>query len=333
MLNETTQALINGAFKKKPNLKMTIGVLQGGNTTLKLLEASGEVPYTSYSYEIGSVGKTLTTSLLAKYVESGAMNLDDSVAKYIPKLGDGKYYPTLRRLATHTAGYSSALPMNAKEFRSVAWKQITGKPVSALDLLGMDFDKLITTAHAQVLEDKNYSWQYSNFGMALLGCAVGRAAGMSYADAMTQFLAEALKLPNTIVGEAGAKNLLSGHDSAHRDVGTWNANRDNYTSPAGNFTSTAEDMLEFARRNIEEEPSCLRLCHELHDLKSKHSNMGLGWWIDAKQPSIYYHGGNTDGFASILAFDKQAKTAVVILTNVRNYRQREKLFKEILKTL
>ncbi|MCL2445780.1 MAG: beta-lactamase family protein [Oscillospiraceae bacterium] len=332
MLNETAQALIQSAFKKKPNMNMTIGVLQDGKTTCKLFDATGEIPYESYGYEIGSVGKTFTTSLLAKYIESGAMSLDESVAKYIPELGDDQYYPTLLRLALHTAGYRSTLPMTQKEVRSLVWKQITGKSASALDLLGMDFDKLITTAKAQQLEDKDYKWAYSNFGMSLLGCAVGRAAGMSYADAMTQFIVQDLKLPNTCVGN-GAKNMLTGHDVHHRDVGVWNADPNNYTSPAGNFTSCAEDMLEFARLNIEESPSCLALCHQRYDMKNKHSDMGLGWWIDFKQPSIYYHGGNTDGFASMLAFDKQAKTAVTILTNVQMYKQREKLFMEILKAI
>ncbi|MCL2531757.1 MAG: beta-lactamase family protein [Oscillospiraceae bacterium] len=332
MLNETAQKLVQGAFKDKPNLKMTIGVLQEGKTAFKLLDASGEISYESYAYEIGSVGKTLTTSLLAKYVQSGAMLLDDSAAKHITELGDDKYYPTLQRLALHTAGYRSTLPMTKKEIRGVVWAQLRSKQYSALRLLEMDFDKLIAIATAQELEDKDYKWAYSNFGMSLLGCAVGRAAGMSYADAMTKFIAEDLKLPNTIVGP-GAQNRLTGYDVHHRDVGKWELHRDNYVSPAGNFTSTAEDMLEFARLNIEEEVSCLALCHKRYDMKNKHSDMGLGWWIDFKQPSIYYHGGNTDGFASMLAFDKQAKTAVVILTNVQHYKQREKLFMEILKAI
>jgi len=332
MFNEKAQALIQSAFKNKPNLKITIGVLQDGKTTLKLFDQTGEIPYARFSYEIGSIGKVFTTSLLANYVQAGAMSLDDSVAEHIPQLNESQYYPSLRRLALHTAGYPSRLPMSKREIREVLWAQLRGKPIDMLKLLEMDVEKLIATAQAQPLEDKDYAWQYSNFGMSLLGYAVGQAAGMGYADAMTKFICDVLKLPNTFVGP-GAQHMLRGHDLRHRDVGTWNCDRDNCTSPAGNFTSTAEDLLEFARLNMEEEISCLALCHERYDMKSKHSNMGLGWWIDAKQPSMYYHGGNTQGFASMLAFDKEAKTAVTILTNVQSYKQREKLFKEILKEL
>jgi CubicO group peptidase (beta-lactamase class C family) len=61
--------------------------------------------------------------------------------------------------------------------------------------------------------------------------------------------------------------------------------------------------------------------------------MGLGWWIDYKNPNMYYHGGNVDGFASMLAFDRQKKAAVVILANVGFYKEREELFAEILGSL
>ena len=222
--------------------------------------------------------------------------------------------------------------MTKSEMRRVIWQMIRRKQISLLELIGMDFDKMIAIAKEQELEDKDYGWQYSNFGMALLGYAIGRGAGMSYADAMTKFIAEDLKLPNTILGK-GAKNMLTGHDYRHRDVGVWGADRDNAITPAGNFASCAEDLLKFAELNIQEEVSCLTLCHARYDMKNKHSDMGLGWWIDFARPSIYYHGGNTDGFASMLAFDKEAKTAVTILTNVQGYKQRERLFMEILKGL
>ena len=330
MLNNKAQDLIKGVFKKKPNLKMTIGVLKNGEATYKLYDTTGEIPYESYSYEIGSVGKVFTTSLLAKYLESGDMMLDDSVSKYITEFGDDRYYPTLKRLALHTAGYPTRLPISKKEMRGLIWGTIRGKQVDILKFLEMDFDKMMALAKSEELKDKDYKWCYSNFGISLLGCAIGRAAGTGYADAMTKFINDELKLTNTIVGK-GAQNMLTGYDVKNRDVGSWSLDRDNCVTPAGNFTSCAEDLLEFARINFEEEVSCVKLCHERYNMKNKHSDMGLGWWIDYKQPSIYYHGGNTGGFASMLAFDKEKKTAVTVLTNTQGYGQRDKLFMELLK--
>lgn len=61
--------------------------------------------------------------------------------------------------------------------------------------------------------------------------------------------------------------------------------------------------------------------------------MGLGWWIDYKNPNIYYHEGNVDGFANMLAFDKRKSNAVVLLANVGLYKGREQLFMEVLGAL
>lgn len=58
-------------------------------------------------FEIGSVGKTFTTSLLALLVREGAVKLEDSVAKFRPQYPFGSAV-TLRHLASHTAG----LPAN-----------------------------------------------------------------------------------------------------------------------------------------------------------------------------------------------------------------------------
>ena len=329
ILNKTAQTLITSAFNNKPNMKMTIGVLNDGQASYKLFDATGEIPYKSYTYEIGSAGKTLTTSLLAKYVASGAMALDDSVAKYIPELGRDRYFPTLRRLATHTAGYPVHLPMSRQEMEMVLSYQSLKKPISGMKLLEMDFDKMIATAKGETLTDRDYEWQYSNLGMALLGCAVGRAAGTSFADAMAKFITEDLKLPSTCAGNGGG-DLLAGYDVQHRHVGNMNLDAGNYITPAGNFTSCARDMLEFARLNAYEEINCLKLCHQRHDVNAPGHDMGLGWWIDPSRPSVYYHSGNTDGFASMIAFDKQKKNAVVILTNVQDYDEREELFMEVL---
>ena len=71
----------------------------------------------NYVYPIGSVTKTFVASLLSKYVHEEKMSLDDSISKYIGGLDKGRYYPTLKRLATHTSGYAKGL--SAKSIMAV----------------------------------------------------------------------------------------------------------------------------------------------------------------------------------------------------------------------
>ena len=333
-LSDKANKLINSTTKGKDHIKVTIGILHEGETSFKLFDSKGEIPYESYLYEMGSVGKTLTTSLLAKYIASGQMNLEDSVAKYIPELEDDKYYPTLKRLATHTAGYPTRYPMSKSEIFKIVFKQIRRKPVNISQYLTMNREKMIRIAKEIKLQDKDYKWQYSNFGIALLGAAVSNVAGESFWDLMTDFLYQDLGLKSSFLGIDNRENLLTGYDMKNRDMGNWSADADEYVVAAGaSMMSNAEDLLEFAKLNIDESPEYLKLCHVSYDMNSKHSDMGLGWWIDKKNPNMYYHGGNTEGFASLLAFDKKKKAAVVIQTNVVYYKEREQLFADILNNL
>jgi len=149
---------------------------------------------------------------------------------------------------------------------------------------------------------------------------------------MSDYITQDLGLKHAMMG-TDSPHILTGYNLENQDVGNWSLGKEDYLTPAGNITSNAEDLLQFAKMNMEESLSHLSLCHVRYDMKSKHSDMGLGWWIDYKNPNIFYHGGNTDGFASMLAFDKKKKAAVAILANVRYYKEREKLFADILENL
>jgi len=197
----------------------------------------------------------------------------------------------------------------------------------------MDKEKMIRLAQESQLEDKDYKWMYSNFGMSLLGCAISNVAGKSFWDLMTDYLSQDLGLKNSFLG-ISKDNILTGYDLKNRDVGNWDTGEDECIIPAGaSMISNAEDLLEYAKMNMEENPDHLGLCHVRYDVKSKGRDMGLGWWINKKNSNVFYHGGNTGGFASMLAFDKKKKTAVVILTNIFNYKEREELFSNILQNL
>lgn len=57
-------------------------------------------------FEIGSVGKTFTASLLSVLDEQGVVSINDSVARFKPELPFAESI-TLFDLATHTAGIPS----------------------------------------------------------------------------------------------------------------------------------------------------------------------------------------------------------------------------------
>ena len=103
-LDTTTKKLIQKATKGRKFIKLNVGFLNENQTVIKTFNETGEIDYENNYYEIGSITKTFTASLFAKFVHENKMQLNDSIQKYIYGLDQNRYYPTLRRLVTHTAG-------------------------------------------------------------------------------------------------------------------------------------------------------------------------------------------------------------------------------------
>jgi len=66
-----TLAAIEKACKGKKHVKLTVGYVFGDNMTVKVFNENGEIENQNYIYEIASVTKTFTASLLAKYIHDG----------------------------------------------------------------------------------------------------------------------------------------------------------------------------------------------------------------------------------------------------------------------
>ena len=72
-----------------------------------LADVARKTPITSDSlFNLASVGKAFTATLLAQAVKQGEVALDDPVAKYVTELSEGGDIRsvTLRQLASHTSG-------------------------------------------------------------------------------------------------------------------------------------------------------------------------------------------------------------------------------------
>lgn len=332
-INKTAQDLINQLMERHPQTKLTIGILHKGETSLKLFDQTGEIPYENHLYEMGSIGKTFTTSLFAKLVSEEKMSLTDSVAKYIPELDDGKYYPTLGRLATHTAGYLANYEgQEMKLVASLMWRYYVQKQQPLIqDIMKVNKEKLIRFAKKRKLVDQDYPWVYSNFGMALLGLAISNVIGTDFLTAMTNFINQELKLTETVVGSY-YDQLLQGYDLKNQVIIPWDVTTvDQYIAAGAGMFSTATDLLKYAQMNLETVPTYLELTQQHHGKGAVNSgmDMALGWWLNADE-KIWWHAGNTNGCATSLAFAKEKDFACVVLANVQSYAEREQLGNEIL---
>jgi len=317
-LSPKMQALINTLCQGKTHIKLTLGTLIEGEKTIQTFGESGEVPNENYVYEIGSNTKTITASLLAKYLHAGEMSLDDSIARYISGLDKNTYYPTLKRLATHTAGYNWMLPVKTSTVAKLTFNAIFRSSMSnGVKPFTMDEARMKQLIQKHKQQDKDYPYQYANFGYALLGHAIGAVSGRGYWDTMDDYLTNELGMKNSCTGKRVGKKL-HGFDKKNRDIGNWDWHND-FTAPAGDVFSTADDMLTFARINMYDELPYLALCHQKHaPMSKKLANkfvQGLGWPLDINHQHILVGSGGTGAFHSLLVINKQKKIAITALSN------------------
>ena len=319
--DQNTLELIKKACFGKKHIKLSIGCVLNGEKIVKVFNENSEVPKKNYIYEIASITKTFTASLLAKYIYENKMSLEDSIQKYFDGLDENRYYPTLKRLATHSAGYSINLPFSWREYLMTPF---TGYPKLP------NVEKIKVILQEKLLKNKAYPWVYSNFGFILIGHAVGVISGNGYWNAMDDFIANELCLQNTYTGTCPNKNL-HGFNKKNVDCGNYVFNKSpEIPCGEGDISSTAEDLLTYAQTYINNGKPYLSLCNKKHSNVSsvlasilrnaagvKEFDMGLGWFLNKDDNNILSHSGDSDCFASYLVIDKSRKLASVVLSNYK----------------
>jgi len=312
-LSAHTLRLIERTCTKRPHLKLTVGLLESGESSIRIFSEAGEQEPYDHIYEIGSLGKVFVATLLAKYVGLGEVSLTESVGNYLPGLDPTRYYPTFLRLATHRSGYGGRLPLTRRQFAHLILDMALSRNQGEVPftLNGDQFTQLIRTTQ---LEDEDYPWAYSNFAYAILGHALGSICGLGFEQGMTQFVSHDLGLPNTFIGTG--EQSLCGYTAKNQPVGNWDFTN-NWMAPAGALSSTATDLLAFAQQNIDQSQPYFSMCHYAYAQISKHYDMGLGWWLDKADHRILHHEGGTGCYGSFLIIDRGTGRACVVLSNYR----------------
>lgn len=258
-----------------------------------------------YDYEIGSISKTYVSLLLSKAVEDNKINMNDSINKYL-ELDNDKYYPTIERLVTHTSGY------NAYYFDP---QMIANKFSQDNDFYGISKKDILNKIDSIKLKDKDYEFEYSNFGISVLGLVLEKVYDKDFTALMNEFITEEIGIKNTKVA------ICEGNLGNY-----WNWKKDDGYIPAGAIISNIEDMAEYLQMYLNSDEQYVVNTYapkkEIHvdnymynKLGINMDKVGMAWMIDSEN-NFVWHNGATSNFNSYIAFIKEKNIGVVVLSNL-----------------
>jgi len=282
------------------------------NDSLVYVENSDSV------FEIGSITKTFTGTMLAKLVYDGKVNLDDPMKNYLPitlnQSGLHGKEITLVQLADHTSGLPFE-PVNVKNDDTHPFAPYAPYKSYSTERL---YDYLSNQLLLQ--SPPGEKRLYSNLGGGLLGHILTLISKKSYEELLFETICTPLKMRNTFVKLTPERihRMVQGRDPSGRRVPFGDGDCGALTG-CGGIKSSVRDIVRYVRANMSD-ATYFYFAQQSTKRFDEHLTGGLGWATYSERGKHHVGAfGATPGFTSGVIFERHAQVGVVLLTNVSSY--------------
>jgi CubicO group peptidase (beta-lactamase class C family) len=276
-------------------------------------------------FQIGSITKLWTSSLVMQLVDEGEVDLDATVRTYLPEFRiadeDAAGHITIRQLLIHTSGFEGDVFTD------------TG--------VGDDcVEKFLGVLHdVPQLFPPGSMWSYNNAGFSVLGRLVEVLRGKPYDACLRKYLIEPLGITHAATSpyEAILFRAAVGHIETAPGAGlhptpVWALVRSNIAA-GSMFAMSPRGLLAFARMHLDDgraadgsQVLARGTAARMHDKEVElpylgylGSSWGLGFErFDTPGGTIIGHDGGTIGQSAYLRIVPAAGVAVALLTNGGN---------------
>ncbi|HVU72040.1 MAG TPA: serine hydrolase domain-containing protein [Mycobacteriales bacterium] len=268
-------------------------------------------------FQIGSITKTWTATLILQLVDEGKLTLSDRAVDVVPDLVLPDPAVTIEQLLNHTSG------LEGDHFLD------TGRGDDCLQRYAASL-----AAVAQI-HPNGATWSYCNSGFSLLGRIIEVIDGRTWDLSLRERLVEPLRMTRTVTlpEEALRFRTATGHvrpaqDEPLQGVAVWGITRS--AGPAGLVSASVADLLAFARLHLDgglgpdgttllSPASAAAMVTPTVDCTERWllgAHQGLSWFLDtwSGQPT-WSHGGSTLGQNAYLRLLPESELAVALLTN------------------
>jgi CubicO group peptidase (beta-lactamase class C family) len=255
-------------------------------------------------YQIASVTKQFTSTVILKLVELKKLSLTDKLSKYFPDFPKGDSI-TIENLLTHTSGISDHLndsglmPSNAINEE---------KLLASIKKNGLDFTP-------------GSGWQYSNKGYQLLGYIIQNVSKMTYFDAVKKYIFIPLKMNSSAFDfiHLASSDKATGYWSFPENPTIKGSTIIDSSAPfaAGAIYSTVGDLYKW-HEGLQEYKIVSKASLDKAYIPCK-NNYGYGWMIDSLfNKRIIHHSGDIWGFKSDIERITEDDVCIVLLNNIED---------------
>lgn len=314
---EQSELLYDNTKSFPNNTQLSLALIKNGkidfigieriNDTIKLIENYKD------AFEIGSITKVFTATLLSNFVNDQELKLNDNIQDYLDFKVNSDNVITFKELANHTSGLPR-LPSN-------------------LNLLFVDQDnpykdydkeKLIEylTKEVKLNQEPGIKYEYSNLGAGILGFELATISKSTYEILLQEKIFTKYKMVNSTSKRENVKTeLVKGLKPNGKPTSNWDFD---VLAGGGAIFSTVEDLSKFALAQFDIANKELALTQKPTFKVNDNMSIGLGWHILKRKNGgeLIWHNGGTGGYTSSMALDLENKNGIVILSNVSAFNEK-----------
>jgi CubicO group peptidase (beta-lactamase class C family) len=272
---------------------------------------------TDTAFRVASLTKQFTATLVMQLAEQGKLKLDDPIGKYVPELNpEIGQHVTLHQLLNHTSGI-----VDYANFPGF-WANRLGEKVPKADFLAIMNRPLEFEPGSQ--------GHYSSSNYTLLGWVIEKQSGKTYSEALDRMILRPLGMQRT---EYDAPDRIMPRNASGyvRVLGEYRP-ADPLWIPnigaGGGVASTTGDFFKLDRALAGDtllKPASKRLMFTPYIKDDVWGDLGYGYgWligtraIAGKPRLVHEHGGNGNGFRTLVTRYPEEGKLVVIFLNEGN---------------
>jgi CubicO group peptidase (beta-lactamase class C family) len=268
-------------------------------------------------WHLGSITKSMTATLVARLVESGAVRWEDSVGELMktaaPEIGDAYKAATFRHLLCHRSGLPKDIPLSSfPQFsREIADAREERKSFARIALAMPPAGPMGKT------------YEYSNNGYVVAGAMLEAKLGRSWEDLIRAEVFEPLGLATAGFGAPGHQGLTDqpvghtveagGESRRAYPVGAGITDNPVVIGPAGRVHMSLQDFLRYLGAHRDQpallKPETWSLLHT----PPFGGDYAMGW-IVRRNGALWHNGSNTLWYAEALV-DKAGSVVAAAASN------------------